>query len=65
MKKLLILLLISSIFAVGKAQNTPEEQPAEKADKTEKEYKPLVVRDRLVFDIYHSFWMGTRRRETS
>ena len=59
MKKLLALLLIGSMFAVAQAQDATGEQPAEKAEKPQKEYKPLVVRDRLVFDIYHSFWMGT------
>ena len=53
-------------MTAGYAQNDtpsqsgePAESTVEKPVKPEKNYKPLVVRDRLVFDIYHSFWMGT------
>ena len=50
MKKALVLFLIGSLLAVGYAQNDTVKK-AEKPQKEQKEYKPLVVRDRLVFDI--------------
>lgn len=35
-----------------------ETTPYTGKEKTEKESKPVVFRDRLVMDIYHTFWMG-------
>ena len=66
MKKSLLFILLFALLTAGYAQNDtpsqsgePAESTVEKPVKPEKNYKPLVVRDRLVFDIYHSFWMGT------
>ena len=66
MKKSLLFILLFVLLAAGHAQNEtsaqsnePVESTVEKPAKPEKNFKPLVVRDRLVFDIYHSFWMGT------
>lgn len=66
MKKSLLFILLFALLSAGHAQNDtssqssePAESTVEKPVKPEKNYKPLVVRDRLVFDIYHSFWMGT------
>lgn len=62
MKKLIIITLLFAWFSTIYAQTEPTEQPTKKdKENTEKEAtqdKPLVVRDRLIFDIYHSFWMG-------
>lgn len=60
MKKLFVIVIFCAFFTGLSAQTEPA-TATEKGEKatTEKAEKPLVVRDRLIFDIYHSFWMGT------
>lgn len=62
MKKIVIITLLLSWFSAIYAQTEPTEQPAgndkKKTENVTTQDKPLVVRDRLIFDIYHSFWMG-------
>lgn len=62
MKKIVIIALLLTWFSAIYAQTESTEQPAkndkENTEKVTTQDKPLVVRDRLIFDIYHSFWMG-------
>ena len=59
MKRTIILLLAMLCLGTISAQNIEKKSKKISTDSTE---KPLVVRDRLVFDIYHSFWMNTPKQ---
>ncbi|HNW68252.1 MAG TPA: hypothetical protein PKK66_05320 [Bacteroidales bacterium] len=56
MKKIILCIVVCLIGVVSYAQNDVAGKPQNLLDKID---RPVVVRDRLVFDIYHSFWMGT------
>lgn len=58
MKKIVFLIAICGAFLTMSAQS---HQPAADSDKDNggKKQKVEVIRDRLNFDIFHTFWMGT------
>src|SRR5574344_691107 len=60
MKKISLSLLICLFCAVNFAQNDAplDENKTIKQDK-KKIDAPVIVRDRLVFDLYHTIWLGT------
>jgi len=58
MAKRLIALSLICLLGLQTILAQTEETPYTGKEKTEKESKPVVFRDRLIMDIYHSFWMG-------
>lgn len=66
MKKILLVLGVALLACVYvQAQDTLKiEKPKKSKDKITRVYsdpnveKPEIIRDRLVFDVFHSFWMG-------
>lgn len=55
-KRFIVLSLICCMGLQLMAQT--EETPYTGKEKSEKESKPVVFRDRLIMDIYHTFWMN-------
>ena len=55
-KRFFVLSLICCMGLQLMAQT--EETPYTGNEKKEKETKPVVFRDRLIMDIYHTFWMN-------
>ncbi len=60
MKKISAFILLCACLVTLNAQTEPAKTDTTKGKKvSEIADRPLVVRDRLIFDIYHTFWMGT------
>ncbi|MCR4680851.1 MAG: outer membrane beta-barrel protein [Bacteroidales bacterium] len=58
MVKRLITLALLCVMSAGLLQAQTQDTPYTGKEKTEQDSKPVVFRDRLIMDIYHSFWMG-------
>ncbi|MCQ2284765.1 MAG: PorT family protein [Bacteroidales bacterium] len=56
-KKFFALFLLALLFTQSVMAQT-EATPYTSSVPTDKETKPMVFRDRLIMDIYHTFWMG-------
>lgn len=56
MKKIFALLLLALLCLQSVQAQTPNTPYTGKEE--QKDTKPMVFRDRLIMDIYHSFWMG-------
>lgn len=62
MKKILFTIIVSFLCCCAVAQN-PAEHKKQLKDSTKTNIeKPVIIRDRLTFDIFHSFWMGTPKQ---
>lgn len=57
-RKFFALTLISLMLLQVTIAQTPQTPYTGTASEQEKNEKPVVFRDRLIMDIYHSFWMG-------
>lgn len=59
MKKVFLFTAVLALMVGAMAQSDTLQNRKMKTNPSQTDEKPVVVRDRLVFDIFHTFWMGT------